>query len=313
MCLTLNSITYEEGFLTVDILKDYKSDFAFYVFKGTSKVGIKLYCHHNVSKLKIDLIENKVYCLKIFLRPLGVETVKEEDKVTKKIFFCIKNNSEIHVFNDEVLFESENIKITEYNQNSEITFVTFNSAFTDKTSNPFGIDFVLSKGWNLISLHKHNQNKYQDLSLDIFSKVVKPRVESKDVYVYGTSLGGYCAFYFGGVINATIIAGSPMLSVHPLVNREEYKHIKYKHNDILENPKTTKPTYILYDPLESGDVRFIRNVILPSYPNAHFIPVKGGTHLTIKTLQKRGILKDIIQDLVDGDCFSAINRVQLSG
>ena len=42
-------------------------------------------------------------------------------------------------------------------------------------------DFILSEGWNLIIIHKHNRNQY--LSLELFESYVKPLIADKKVYV----------------------------------------------------------------------------------------------------------------------------------
>ena len=88
--------------------------------------------------------------------------------------------------------------------------------------------------------------------------------------MYETSLGGYSSLCFGGVINATIVAGSPMLPVHPIINHSHYKDIIYKHIPIKETIKTSKPVFIIYDPLENGDVNFIKNMFYLPIPQLIF-------------------------------------------
>ncbi|MBF4490026.1 hypothetical protein IOD06_09005 [Psychrobacter sp. N25K4-3-2] len=311
MCFNLDSLSYDGKELSVSVFKNDSTDFAFYVLLAGKKIDAKWYSGDPVSKLEIYLLPKKIYSLRLFFRPSSEET-KEEEKIVKRIFFKVDEFNVTSVIPEINIFESENIKITNYSQGSNITFVTFNSAHTDKTSAPFGGDFILSEGWNLISIHKHNRNQYQDLSLELFESYVKPLITDKKVYVYGTSLGGYSSLYFGGVINATIIAGSPMLPVHPMINHSHYKDIIYKHIPIKETIKTSKPVFVIYDPLENGDVNFIKKYVASAYPTAYFLPVKGGTHLVMETLIKKRLLKDVIRDLVNHDSFSAINRITVA-
>ena len=307
MIFNLNELSYDGKSLNVTVYKDSLTDFAFYVLLAGKKLDTKWYSKDNLSSLDIPLSIGKTYSLIIFFRP-NSELTKEEEKIVKKIFFKIGHNHEIYTIPDNILYESENIKITEYDQGSDKTFITFNSAHTDKSSDPFGGAFVLSQGWNLISVRKHNRNPYQDLSLQVFEDIVRPRIAQKRVFTYGTSLGGYSSIYFGGMINATIIAGAPKLSLITSSNIR-YKNVDYKHIPIKDTVKSVNPVYIIYDPLVSWDVEFIKKHILPGYPLANFLPVKGGTHLVIEKLLERNLLKDTIRDLVNHNSFDAINRI----
>ena len=310
MSFNLDQLSYDGKSLNVTVFKDNLADFAFYILLASKKIDMKWYSRECFSSLDVVLSKNKVYSLILFFRP-NSEKTKEEEKVVKKVFFKIKDNGCLVVINEELLYEADNFKISEYNQDSDTTFITFNSAYTDKSSDPFAGSFVLSEGWNLISVRKHNKNPYQDLSLQTFEDIVKPRISQKRVFTYGTSLGGYSSIYFGGVINATIIASAPRLSLITSSNIR-YKNIDYKHVPIKNTIKTVNPVYIIYDPLVNWDVEFIKKHILSAYPSAKFLPVKRGTHLVVETLISKGLLKEVIRDLVDCNNFNAINRITIA-
>lgn len=311
MTFNLDKLTYDGKHLNVTVFKDELSDFAFYVLLSGKKIDTKWYSKSSRSGLDISLSPGKVYSLMVFFRPKSEKTT-EEEKIVQKIFFKVDDSHKVKIISGDILYESDNIRITEFDQSSDITFVTFNSAYTDKTSNAFGGDFILSQGWNLISVHKHNRNQYQDLTLETFEEYVKPKTVDKHTYIYGTSLGGYSSLYFGGVIDATIIAGAPMLPVHPTINHPHYSDIEYKHIPIKDTKKTSKPVFILHDPLQVSDTNFIKKHVLPAYPTAYFIPVKGGTHLVMKTLIQKRLLKGTILDLINHNSFDAINRITLA-
>ena len=310
MPYNISGLSYDGKRLSVAVFKGIETDFAFYVLLGSKRLDTKWYLFDSISTLEIHLTAGNIYSLILFFRPKSEKT-KEEEKVVKKLFFRIDDDGNTNIINEELIYEANNFKISEYNQHSAITFITFNSAHTDKSSDPFGGAFVLSQGWNLISVRKHNKNPYQDLSLQAFEEIIMPRVAQKSVFTYGTSLGGYSSIYFGGVINATIIAGAPKLSLITSSNIR-YKDVDYNHLPIKDTIKSVNPVYIIYDPLVSGDVTFIKKHILPAYPLANFLPVKGGTHLVVKYLLEKGLLKDTIKDLVNHDVFSAINRIAAS-
>lgn len=310
MLYDISSLSYNGKNLFVTVSKSNETDFAYYVFLGGKKIDHKWYSFDDTSTLEIDLTLESVYSLMLFFRPKSNKT-HEEEKIVKKFFFRIESNGNSSIINEEVIYEADNFKISEYNQNSDTTFITFNSAHTDKSSDPFGGGFVLSQGWNLISVRKHNKNPYQDLSLQAFEGIVKARVSQKRVFAYGTSLGGYSSIYFGGIINATIIAGAPKLSLITSSNIR-YKNVDYKHIPIKDTVKSVNPLYIIYDPLVSWDVEFIKKHILPGYPLAIFLPVKGGTHLVIEKLLEKDLLKDTIRDLVNNNSFEAINRIAIT-
>ncbi|WP_038345892.1 alpha/beta hydrolase [Acinetobacter sp. A47] len=309
MSFDFEKVTYTDSNFTVYVKKNLGSDFAFYILRGNKRLAAKSYTKNTSSSIDVVLDRNKVYCLKLFNRPECENTTLEKDKITLKRFFYLDKYGRIFVIKEELLYEDGKIKITEYDQDSNITFVTFNSSQTNKTTSPFGAEFLLSNGWNLIALHKHDKNQYQDLNIELFERIVKPRTKDKKTYIYGTSLGGYCACYFGGVIDATIIAGAPKLLVHPSIRHPDYKEIEYKHVPIDKVPKTTKPVFIIFDPLDNGDVRFIKDIILKAYPLPYLVPVKHGTHLVIKTLITHNLLKDTIMDLVEHNYLDVIKRI----
>ena len=310
MIFNLDELSYDGKSLNVTVYKDSLTDFAFYVLLGNKRLDSKWYSFDNTSTLEIHLTVGNIYSLILFFRPKA-ESTKEEEKAVKKLFFRIDDDGNSNIINEELIYEANNFKISEYNQHSDTTFITFNSAHTDKSSDPFGGAFVLSQGWNLISVRKHNRNPYQDLSLQVFEDIVRPRVAQKRVFTYGTSLGGYSSIYFGGIIDATIIAGAPKLSLITSSNIR-YKNVDYKHIPIKDTVKSVNPVYIIYDPLVSWDVEFIKKHILPGYPLANFLPVKGGTHLVIETLLERSLLKETIRDLVNNNSFDAINRIGIA-
>ena len=210
-----------------------------------------------------------------------------------------------------ILSETENYKISLYNQDSDIVFITFGLLHSNLTNKPFGLDFCLKQGWNVITVQQSEYDQYQNLSLEQFHDAVFPFIQNKKVFVYGCSLGGYCSIYYGGIINATIISASPRNSMHRIINHPRFKDKPYLHKEIIETPKTSNNVYIIYDPNIRIDFRFINELILPHYPQLKILPIINGTHLILETLLKLGLLKETITSIVEDDFFTVFQKVQI--
>lgn len=212
------------------------------------------------------------------------------------------NSESMFLFNlstkGTVLIDEKNYRITYYERKSDVTFITFNGTKTTKETEPFGLSFIMQNGWNLISVAQDNDTQYQDLCLDDFRNVVTPIIINKEVYTYGVSLGGYCALYFGGCINATIIAGSPKNSAHPSINMARFRSLNFNHKEFDDIPTTKKSTYIVYDPTIKSDSMFILNCVKLAYPASNILPIENGTHAILQTMLKAGVLKLYINSIV---------------
>ena len=264
-----------------------------------------------------QFIEKELYSIK----DSYTFSVKPNKGVVSALFFFKDKQGEIvkyytddYIYNDDntslkklefdIVVDEVDFRITHYNQGSDITFVTFNGTKTTKDTVPFGLAFIIKNGWNLVSVAQDNDTQYQMLSLETFFKYVNPIVSQKKVYAYGVSLGGYCALYYGGCINATIIAGSPKNSAHPLFNLDRFKNLNFLHKSFDKIPLTLRKVYIAYDPKINADANFISNVVSVGYPNPEYLPIENGTHMILQTLLKANVLKlyifSIINNKYDG-------------
>lgn len=199
----------------------------------------------------------------------------------------------------QVLKEDQDYRITYYDRDSNITFITFNGTNTTKNKIPFGINFTIKNNWNLISVAQDNDTQYQSLSLEEFYEAVKPVIVNKDVYSYGSSLGGYCALYFGGCVDATIIAASPKNSAHHSINMARFKNLTFKHKCFSNIPTTSKEVYIVYDSTIRSDSKFINEYISLAYLSPKLLPIEHGTHMVLQTMLKAGVLKLYVNSIVD--------------
>src|SRR5690625_4435151 len=97
-----------------------------------------------------------------------------------------------------VLYQDADNKccIKYYNNYSTKTFITFHGIRGDIHSKGFGLDFLLKSGYNVIACTNAIGSYYQSLSFEAFKEAVCPVVAEKQVFLYGSSLGGYCAIYY---------------------------------------------------------------------------------------------------------------------
>lgn len=222
---------------------------------------------------------------------------------SQKINYYKKGNN-IKIIDSKVLFESKDNKIIHYNLGSETTFVVFNGTGSTKKSTPFGLNFLLSRGYNVISCLQDNNTQYQNLSFEDFRSAVIPCVDNKNVVCYGSSLGGYCAIYYAGAINASVIAAAPRNSAHPDIIQKKggdspFPLGLFKHGSIGENTLTEKSVTVLIDPYHVKDVSFYRNYIREFYKNrVSLIEIPHAGHEVLYYLKDTKQLSGLISSVV---------------
>ncbi|WP_367104941.1 hypothetical protein [uncultured Psychrobacter sp.] len=273
---------------------EYKGLVAFYLKKNNVVVEKKFYEKKSEYTFK-DKFSSGIFSIRFFFKKDDNTIVKYE---TDLYLFNAKDIS-LEKVRGKVIKEKEDYKITYYDRNSNITFVTFNGTKTTKKTIPFGLSIAMVNNWNLISVAQDNDTQYQSLSLEEFHEAVKPVIADKDVYAYGASLGGYCTLYFGGCIDATIIAASPKNSAHPSIGRAKFKNLKFNHKSFGAIPATSKKVYIVYDSAIETDSKFINEYISLAYPHPELLPIEHGTHMVLQTMLKAGVLKLYVNSIVD--------------
>ncbi|HCI77079.1 MULTISPECIES: hypothetical protein [unclassified Psychrobacter] len=273
---------------------DYDGEVAFYLKNKGKFIEKKFYDDSNIHKFKSFPETGALSVVFFFKLPNGQVLVEESE-----IFFLDRNRKSIWPLKSNVIAENKDFKITYYDQKSDITFITFNGAHSNKSTVPFGFQYIISRKWNLISVAQDNNTQYQSLSLSQFCDSVSPFIKDKRIFSYGSSLGGYCALYYGGSINATIIAASPRNSAHPLIADNLWKDLDFKHKDIESIPLTTNPVYIIYDSNIGIDTKFINTVFLPYYPTAKILALPQASHNVLKCMLDSKVLTLYISKIIE--------------
>lgn len=219
---------------------------------------------------------------------------------TIKMYFNIDNLKNVVSAEVIEIANEDKYSVEYYPNESEITFIVFNEDGAKKSAVPFGIFFLLKLGFNVIAI-KQDNDKYQSLSFSNFKDIVSPLVQDKKVFLYGSSLGGYCAIYYAGAVNGVAISAAPRNSFHPVLEQKTKSIGEYKHSNITSNQLSEKYILVILDPNHENDKFFFEKVILPAYPNVHLIELPDVGHKVLLHTNYTNQLKKIILDVVNGD------------
>lgn len=211
-----------------------------------------------------------------------------------------------------IISETKFFKMTYLDNKSDILFITFNGISSGLETPVFGRDFLLKKGYSVIGCNQRKGSFYQDLSFSEFKEIIEPYCKKyKNVYLYGSSLGGYCAIYYAGAVNGTVIAASPRLTLHPamvennILSHTLKKHAEnteFRHMELHDVPATSGKIHVFHDPMNPGDKFFIE--LIKKYRalslNIHEVSYAG--HATmIKCLRRSGFFSDIWNAIMQGE------------
>ncbi|MEN2751837.1 hypothetical protein AAIR29_09350 [Psychrobacter sp. FBL11] len=225
-------------------------------------------------------------------------------RVSFKVNFYIDDQKNLVELNLKNIVEEVGYKIDYYSVGSKKTFIVFNGAGSTKTANPFGLNYLVKNGFNVVSCLQ-NDNQYQELSFKDFEKYIYPLVHNHDVYLYGSSLGGYCALYYAGAVNGTVISAAPRNSSHPLLvdqlkDKSYFGNQEFKHLSFNENKISSKDIYIFFDPHVKEDVYFIDNVVKSNFENIKLFECNHSGHQVLYHLNKTKQLGNVLKSITNG-------------
>lgn len=184
---------------------------------------------------------------------------------------------------------------------NNIVVISFGGLPSKKTAKGFASNFILKQGYDHIFVAQEAGSQYQKLALDEFTRIVFPYIEGKKVYTYGSSLGAYAALYYGGAIDARIIASAPKNSAHPLMRKRKFEHVDFSHRELKDVPKSQNEPIVLFDPHREEESAFIEHWVKPAYPQAHYLEHPFAGHTVLNTMQHSGVLKEFITNYLEKD------------
>ncbi|WP_201549606.1 hypothetical protein [Psychrobacter sp. Pi2-1] len=249
-----------------------------------------------------ELIEKGLLNPLLFRDAKVTKKVEEKNKVESKGSVALPNKV-------STLADEEGFMITFHPSkiNTNKLLVSFGGLPSSKTPKGFGSDFAINNGFHHIFVAQQANSQYQKLSLEKFQEAILPLCKGMDVYTYGSSLGGYCAIYYAGVINAQAISAAPKNSAHPTLSYNLKRPVKFLHKNMLDIPRSSKPPIIIYDPYQREENNFINNLILPAYPKSKLIKVPYSGHLVLQVLKDNNILKSFINGIINDNTIIDIN------
>lgn len=238
----------------------------------------------------------------------------QEDKLAPKLFRDVLQFKKVQnhekLFNKKhTLAEKEGFLITYHpaNQPTDKLLISFGGFPSTKTPKGFGSNFAMEMDYHHIFVAQKAGSQYQLLSLEEFKNAVMPVCKDKDVFTYGSSLGGYCAIYYAGVINAQAISAAPKNSAHPTLTHNLKHYVHFNHDEFVDTQKSNKSPIIIYDPHQREESRFIKNLIIPAYPKANLIKVPYSGHLVLQVMSNHGLLKNFITKIINEGEITSIN------
>lgn len=202
----------------------------------------------------------------------------------------------------KTLIDTPDYRITLHQVGSQPTeqlIVTFGGQPSGLADRGFGSGFCQARGWDSVYVAQREWSQYQGLSLEAFKGVVSSVTAGRDVIAYGASLGGYAALYYGGSIDARILAGSPMQSVWPPMRTKRFAETEFLHAEMTDVPKSAISPEIIYDPMREIDQKVVDDMVLKAYPEAALVKVPYAGHKALLALQRAGILSPLVEAFVE--------------
>ncbi len=187
--------------------------------------------------------------------------------------------------------------------------VCFGYRGTDISPTGFGVSFLTQLGYDVVYVAQKKKTSYQGLSAKQLADAVMPVAAGRQIVTYGASLGGYCALYYAGVLNARALSMSPQNYRHPLYSHLFKADPKYPWNHVaaLEDlPISPHNPTIVYDPLLERDASFVRRWAKPAYHHADEIHVPRAGHAAAAKLSSAGMLKALVLRFLNRELQPAV-------
>lgn len=195
-----------------------------------------------------------------------------------------------------VIAESPDYQITFHaaDRKYDKLIITFAGQPGQMAQSGFGTGFALRHGFDTVYVAQRHESHFQGLDIDTFHAALRPLINGREVMCYGSSLGAYAALYYGGSIDADILAGAPMLPSWVGFDRPQYRDLPRTHIPLTDVPKSKHTPIILTDPLEPADAQYMKGAIWPAFPHARYVKVPYGGHTVLKTIELAGQLSKTI-------------------
>ncbi|MFC7291960.1 YqiA/YcfP family alpha/beta fold hydrolase [Hirschia litorea] len=204
----------------------------------------------------------------------------------------------------QTLLDASHCRISFFDRGSDKLVITFNS-MGQILEDDFGRHFFKSINISQINVACSPKDFFQSLSRDSFLQAVGFVVaQHTDVVIYGTSLGGYAAIYFGSLFKARILAIAPRLPIHSYMEglRSYHSDIELVHTDLRQMNSTQNDVLVVFDPEDEADSKFV-SCFFADKNNTRLIALNGAGHFILKQLQIINMLGPCIEGFVRSGDF----------
>lgn len=177
--------------------------------------------------------------------------------------------------------------------------ITFGTLQSDLATSGFGTNLMLNTGHATVYVAPRRGTQYQGLSLDAFYSALYPVTDGRPTVCYGASLGAYASMYYGGALNANILAAAPQLPAMPALGMRHAQTVTIVHEEMHSVPRSAGATFTLWDPHERPDNILVSEYIQQMYPDGiyHKMPFYG--HKVLETLAAHGLVQKYILEVLE--------------
>lgn len=207
-------------------------------------------------------------------------------------------------YSPKILLSTSDNKITYHQRrtSSDIVIVAFGEIDSGLSEAGFASSLCFELGYDYVYVAQKKFTQYQRLSSSELYSALRPII-GKKIITYGSSLGAYCAVYYSGILSCDVIALSPRIPAHPVIDilmNHRYKNCGFHHGQLVDGFLTSGKVCVFYDPDNIIDSFYIERFIKSAYPLADYFSVNGAGHYTAKALALSGQLKKIVVDFANG-------------
>jgi hypothetical protein len=202
----------------------------------------------------------------------------------------------------DVLLDNDDIRIEHFQRGGAAAtlVVTFDPIAYNWNRPPFGHEFLHKQALDVVAVRKKGENFYQPLSREAFAAAVRPvAARYARVVSYGSSLGAYAALYFGRDEPWTVIASSPRNSTHPKFGNPHWQdQVRFRHERLGTAVTARCHAFVIFDPKDPMDRRYIEGEVLPQFPTAEVMRVPYSGHPSNQMLGDIGFIAPFIRALI---------------
>lgn len=185
-------------------------------------------------------------------------------------------------------------------QCQDVVVVTFDNIAGGLKPKGFGTEFLLKCGVESFFVSHRGRSFFQDLPDYELKKHIGDYLSDKRVISYGSSLGGYAAIYYSGVLGSKPLAFSPRCSADPLYTDFQRWGVNFKHDFIDEkNLGGALSPVVVIDPHVEKDKLYLDSRIYPAYGgNLNVVEMPHVNHGTAEAMLAQGVLKDFVLSVI---------------